>query len=281
MQVLPQRPSAGPTDPWGQQAEWEAAKPICRARECNNEVKDPVPTTDTVLGHLQQSSQLRAEPAQDAFSHAEGAAQAALSADIAPECLTPKAAEQGLLLGSAPLSPLPAPAQEVPAITLGLQDMMALLLPPALHAAGLHAPSQELLWPRNASGAVPTDSAAADVVQAGAEQQLGELPAHSLPRKAQKPRPQPRARQAEAFTAAPSSSVPAAMPGDELSPEEECFVCLDAQRCVLLAPCGHMPYCVQCAEQLCGPKGTHAVDKRQVCPVCREAVHATVYKAFY
>ena len=281
VEALPQPPSAAPADPWGQRAEWEAANSVCRARACNNEAKDLVATTDTVQGHLQQSSQLRAEPAQDAFSHAEGAAQAAPSADIAPECLTPEAAEQRLLLGSAPLSPLPEAAQEAPATTLGLQDMMALLLPPASHAAGQDAPSQELLWPRNASGAVQTDPAAADARQSGAEQQLGELPAHSLPRKSQKPRPQPRARQAEAFTAAPSSSVPAAMPGDELSPEEECFICLDAQRCVLLAPCGHMPYCVQCAEQLCGPKGTHAVDKGQVCPVCREAVHATVYKAFY
>ena len=59
------------------------------------------------------------------------------------------------------------------------------------------------------------------------------------------------------------------------------MICLAAQRCVLLALCGHMPYCIECAEQLCGPKGIHAAGKGQVCPLCQEAVASTVSKTFY
>ena len=283
MQELPRQPLAASPDPRGQQAETQAADSSCSVRACNNEAKHLVAATDNVLGRPQQPSQHCAEPAQDACSCAEGGAQAALSANRAPECVAPKRAEQGLLLRSPPLSPLQEPAQEAPAATSGLQDRLGLLLPPVLHAAGYDVPSQQLSQPRNASQTMRTGSAAAAAGhrQSGAEQQLGELPAPSLLPKLQKPRPQPRARHAGACTGPPSSCMPAAVPGDELCPEDECVVCLAAQRCVLLAPCGHMPYCSECAEQLCGPKGVHAINKGQVCPLCREAVASTVSKTCY
>ena len=107
------------------------------------------------------------------------------------------------------------------------------------------------------------------------------MPAHNLQPEWQNPRPQPRVKQAELFTSPPSSCVPAAVPEAVLCPDDKCVVCLAAQRCVLLAPCGHMPYCIECAEQLCGPKGTLAVNKGHVCPLCREAVFATVTKTFF
>ena len=281
MQELPRQPSAAPTDPTGQKTESQAANSSCSVRACDNEVKDLVAGTDVVLRHLQQPSKHSAEPTQDACSCAAGGAQAALSADMAPECLTPKRAEQGSLLRSAPLSPLPEPAQEAPAATSGLQDMMEVQLPPVLHTSGHNAPSQELPRPRNTSEALQTGSAAAGAGQSGLEQQLGKLSAHSPQPKWQKPRPQPRARQAKAHTGPASSCMPAAVPGDELSPEDECLVCMAAQRCVLLAPCGHLPYCIECAEQLCGPKGVQAINKGQLCPLCREAVLATVVKTFH
>ena len=282
LQDLPRRPLAAPTDPWGLHDEWQAANSICSARACNHEAKDLVATTDAVLGHLQQPSQPHAEPSQDVCSCAEGGTQAALAADKAPKSLTPEAAEQGLLLSSAPLSTLPQPAQEAPAASSRLQDMLDLPLLPVVHTAGHNVPTQERSWPHNAFGALRSGAASAGAGQSGPEQQLGELPTHSPPPKLRllPPRPQPRVRQAEASTGPPISCMPVAMPGDELCPEDECLVCFAAQRCVLLAPCGHMPCCVKCAEQLCGPKGTHAIDKGQLCPLCREAVLATVSKTF-
>ena len=284
VQGLPQRPSAAPFDPRGSQAESQAADLLCSVRACDNDAKDLAAKTDGMLGPLQQQqhSQQSAEPARDACSCAEGGTQAALPADRAPECITPRRAEQGLLLRSAPLSPLPEPAQEAPAATSGLQDKPGLLLPPVLHAARHDVPSQEMSPPRNASEAEQSPvSAAAGAGQPDVEQQLGELSAHSLQPMWQKPRPQPKARQAEARSGPPSSCMPAAALGEELSPEHECVVCLDARRCVMLAPCGHTPYCAECAEQLCGPNGIQAPARGQVCPLCREAVLATVYKTFY
>ena len=276
VQELPRRPLAAPTEPWGQEAEWQAANSLSGARACNNEVKDLVATADAVLGHAQQPSQQTAEPPQDACGLAEGGAQAALSVDKAHKCLTPDAAEQGLLVRLAPLSLLPQPAQEAPASTSGLQDMMDLPLPPVLRTTDHSVSSQWLSQPRYASGAVRTGSASAGAGQSGRERQLGELPAHSSHSQVA----EAQARQAESFTGPPSSCMPAAVPGDELCPEDECSVWFAARRCVLLAPCGHIPYCVECAEQLCGPKGTYAIEKGQVCPLCQEAVLATVYKTF-
>ena len=180
---------------------------------------------------------------------------------------------------SAPPSPLLDPPQEAPAATSGPQDMPGLLLPPVLHAA---APSQQPSHPSDDSGQSRTGSETAGARQSGAEQQLGEL-THSPPPKSPTPRPEPTARQAEACTSPPSSGLPAAVPaeGYALRPDDECLVCLAAQRCVLLAPCGHMPYCIECAEQLCGPKGAHAISKGQACPLCQAAVLATVTKTFY
>ena len=281
MQGLPRRSAAASADPRGQQAEGQAASSTCSVRAGDSKAKHLAAITDTVLGHPQQPSQLSAAPSQDACSRAEGGAQAALSADREPECLTPEAAAPGLLLRSAPASPLPQLAQEAPAATLGLQDMMALLMPPVLQSAGHKVPSQQLPRPSSASGQVQTGLVAAAVRQSGAEQQLEELPGPSPQPNFQKPRPQPRARQAEACSGPPSSCMPAAVPGDELCPEDECVFCLAAQRCVFLAPCGHMPYCIKCADQLCGPKGMLAIDKGQVCPLCREAVRATVSTVYH
>ena len=122
--------------------------------------------TGTALGQSKQPGWQNTEPSQDACSRAEGDAQAALSADRAPKRLMPKAAEQELPLRSAPRStPLPEPAQEASATTIGLQDMMTLLMPPELQITGHIVPSQELTRPRNAQGAVRTGSAAAGAGQ--------------------------------------------------------------------------------------------------------------------
>ena len=283
MQDLPRQPSTASANPWGRQAAIEAASAAFSVRACDEEAKH---LADTVLGNLQQPSQLSTEPAQDACSSAEGGAQAALSADRAPECITPEAAEQGLLMRSAPLSPLQLqePAQEAPAATLGMQDMLDLLLPPVLHTNGHNVPPQKLSRPRKASrAALSSAPAAAGAEQCGAEQQQGELPTSSQQPDVQKPRPKLRARRAEACTGlGPSSScMPAAAPGDEFSPEHECVICLDDRRCVMVAPCGHVPYCFECAEQLCGPGGIHAFTRGQVCPLCQAKVYATVSKTFY
>ena len=277
MQDFPRRPPAAPTDPRGQQAESQAADSTCSVRACDVAAKHLAAMTDTVLGiHPQQPSQQIAEPSQNACSCAEGGAQAAMSADRATECLTPEAAEMGLLPHSAPpSSPLPEPAQEAPAATTGQQDM---LLRPVSPAAGHTAAPQQLPRPTTASGAVHSVSAAAGAGQPGAQQQLGEPLAHSLQPDLQSPWPQPGARGAEARTGPPSSCVPAAVPGDELRPEDECLVCWDAQRCVVMAPCGHKPYCIRCAEEVCGPRGSQA--KGHICPVCRDPVDATVFKIF-
>ena len=250
-------------------------------RVCGNETKHLADITDTGPGRAQQPSQQRAEPSPDACSCAEECAQAALSAARAPRCLTPQAAEQGLLLRSATLSPLSEEAHQAPAATSGLQDMPCLLPPPAPYAAGLTVPPQQLPRPTNAFRAVPSVSAAAGVQQSGAEQQPGELPAHSLRPEVQKPGPTPKARQAVAGTGSPSSCMSAAAPRDELRPEDEYVVCLDARRCVTVAHCGHWPYCIECAERLCGPKGIHALTRGEVCSLCQEAVYATVSKTFY
>ena len=234
-------------------------------------------TTDIVLGQPQEPSRQSAEPSQDASTWAERGAQAALSADRAPECLTPEAAEQGLLMRSVPLSPLPEPPLEASAAASGLQDIMDLLLPPVLHSTSHNVPSQALSRPRTAFRAAQSPGSAA----AGAEHFGAELPASSQRPVLQKPRPKPRARRAEAGTGPPSSSMPAAAPGGELSAEHECVLCLDARRCVMVAPCGHIPYCAKCAEQLCGPDGIHALTRGQVCPLCQAKVYATVSKTFY
>ena len=140
------------------------------------------------------------------------------------------------------LSLPPELAQEAPAATLRLQDKPGMLLPPVLHGARHHVPSQELSPPRSASRAAQSSmSAAANAKQSGVEQQLRELPSHIPQPKSQKPRPQPRVRQAEACLGVPSSCMPATALGDELSPEHECVVCLDARHCVMMAPCGHTP----------------------------------------
>ena len=168
----------------------------------------------------------------------------------------PEAAEQGLLLLSAPLSSL-------------------------LEPAGRTAAPEQQLKPTQASRAVPPVFAAAGARQFGAEQQQRELPACSRQPSLQKPRPKLRARQTEACTGPPSSCMPAAVPEDEPSPENECVVCLDARRYVMVAPCGHVLYCVECAEQLCGPDGRYALTRGQVCPLCLAKVYATVSKTFY
>ena len=282
MQVLPQQPLAPPADPRGQQAEGQAASSACNVTACDGNCKHLAAMTGTALGQSQQPSQQSSEPPQDACSRTEGDAQDAESADRALKRLMPKAAEQGSLLRSAPPStPLPEPAQEAPAATMGLQDIMAMLMPPELHTTSHIVPSQQLNLPRNAHGAVRIGSVAAGAGRTGTQQQLREPLAHSPQPKLQEPRSQPRAGQAEACTGPPSSCVPAAVPGDELCPDDECVLCLAAHRCVLLAPCGHMPYCIECAEQLCGPKGAHAISTGQACPLCREAVLGTVSKTFY
>ena len=281
VQGLLQRPSAASAGPRGQKKESQAASSACSIRACNDEAKHLADMTGTVPGHIQQPSQHSAEPSQDACSSAEGRAQAALPAARAPKRPTPDAAEQGLLLRSAIRSPLPEEAQEAPAAPSGLHDVLGLLPPPASHATGLTTSAQQLPRPTNASRTVQSVFAAAGAKQSGAEQRLGELPAHSPPPMLQKPRPKPTARQAEACMGSPSSCMSAAAPGDELRPEEECVVCLDARRCVMVAPCGHWPYCVECAERLCGPKGIHALTRGEVCPICQDAVYATVSQTFY
>ena len=156
------------------------------------------------------------------------------------------------------------PAQE-PTASSGLQDMMDLLLPLVVQTVGHNVPSQKLSRPRNIcrGSAKSSASAAAGAGRFGAEQQQGELPAGSQQPDLQKPRPKPS-------TGPASSCVPAAAPREELSPEHECVVCLNARRCVMVAPCGHIPYCVECAEQLCGPDGIHALTRGQSAQSARQ-----------
>ena len=94
-----------------------------------------------------------------------------------------------------------------------------------------------------------------------------------------RPRPQAKGRAAGAHTAS-LCKQPAAASGDKLRPEDECVVCLSAPRSVMLAPCGHKPYCMECAVELCGPSGMHALATGQVCPLCRQDVRATVSRTF-
>ena len=244
---------------------------------------DSAAKTGTLQDNLQQPSQQYAEPSQGARSCAEGGALAAGSVNRVAQCPLPEAAEEGSLLCSAPVSPLPGPAQEAPPATSGLQDMLGLLLPPVPNAAGHTLAPQQLSRANHTSKAVQTGPTAAEARQPGAEQRQEELPAPTPQPHLQRPRPQPRPRQAEVRAGTPSSSVPstlAGVPGDELRPKDECLVCLAALRCIMLAPCGHMPYCLECAERLCGPKGIHARDRGHVCPLCQEPVRATVSRTF-
>ena len=154
--------------PRGQQADSQAASSACSVTACDNRGKLLTATTDAALGRPQQAGQQSAALQQRACSCAEGGARAALSADRAPECVTPEAAEQGLPLFSAPLPPLLELAQEAPAATSRLQDMPGLLLPPELQTTGHSVPSRFRF--RNASGAGQTGSAAAGAGQSGAQQ---------------------------------------------------------------------------------------------------------------
>lgn len=42
----------------------------------------------------------------------------------------------------------------------------------------------------------------------------------------------------------------------------ECAICMDAPKCVVFVPCGHMAACAACGEKM----------RRKPCPVCREKV---------
>lgn len=94
-----------------------------------------------------------------------------------------------------------------------------------------------------------------------------------------RPRPQAKGRAAGADTAL-LRQQPGAASGYKLRPEDECVVCMSAPRSVMLAPCGHKPYCMECAMELCGPNGIHATATGQACPLCRQEVRATVSRTF-
>lgn len=56
---------------------------------------------------------------------------------------------------------------------------------------------------------------------------------------------------------------------------EQCAVCLEHKRCVLMVPCGHIPLCQQCTVELLGRPAAAASHQNQ-CPVCRAAVTSVV-----
>ncbi len=55
----------------------------------------------------------------------------------------------------------------------------------------------------------------------------------------------------------------------KLEAERTCVICLDAQRCIAMLPCRHVPLCgaPACAAMLGAPP---------LCPLCREAVVDTM-----
>jgi hypothetical protein len=63
--------------------------------------------------------------------------------------------------------------------------------------------------------------------------------------------------------AAASLCNPAGAPGG--GGVGECILCMDADRRVVLRPCGHLCLCQQCADAVL------ACDRR--CPLCRQEVH--------
>ena len=185
MQGLPPRPSAASADPRGRQAESQTDSAAFSVRACNDKVNQLADMTDTVLGHRQQLSQPKTLAAAQREAHRLPCLQTEH-----PSALCQNQLIRGCFCSQRPLFTLPEPAQKAPAATLGLQDMLDLLLLPMSHATDENVPSQQLSRPENASGALRTGSAAAGAKQPGAKQQQKGLLAYSLQPDWQKPRPQ-------------------------------------------------------------------------------------------
>jgi len=67
---------------------------------------------------------------------------------------------------------------------------------------------------------------------------------------------------------AKESVVAAVNPGGREAPDRECVICLDGKATHILAPCGHMCVCAECAARL--------VDDTADCPICRARVVTVV-----
>ena len=161
-----------------------------------------------------------------------------------------------------------------------LQHMLGPLLPQALPSEAPMASMQCQLQREQGSDTKGLPPSAIHHTQSGAVGPCKEeLPWPQMVKPMPRPRPQAKGRAAEADTAS-LCKQPAAASGYKLRPEDECVVCLSARRSVMLAPCGHKPYCMECAVELCGPHGIYAMATGQVCPLCRQEVRATVSKTF-
>lgn len=79
-----------------------------------------------------------------------------------------------------------------------------------------------------------------------------------------------------------AASVAALQPNndeDTVIDAEQCTVCLEHKRCVLMVPCGHVPVCQQCTVELLGRPAAATASHQHQCPVCRAAV-TSVVRAF-
>ena len=161
-----------------------------------------------------------------------------------------------------------------------LQHMLAPLLPQALPTEAPMASRQCQLQREEGSDTKGLPPSAMHHTHSGA---VGPYREEQPCPQTQKPKPRPRPRAEGRAAEADAASLckqPAAPFECKLRPEDECVVCLSAPRSVMLAPCGHKPYCMECAVELCGPNGIHATATGQVCPLCRQEVRATVSRIF-
>ena len=106
-----------------------------------------------------------------------------------------------------------------------------------------------------------------------------EQPVESSAKPKPKPKPKPRPKSAGVPAVALEPQVDSA-DAAELSCLQECVICMDQPKSVLLAPCGHIVACLSCAEEHYGEDGCLAVERGMRCPICRKLIRATA-KAIY
>ena len=118
-------------------------------------------------------------------------------------------------------------------------------------------------------------SAPASLITGG--EQPGQQPVESSAKP--KPRPRRQPRSASGPVAAPEPPVVSADAAD-LTCQQECVICMDQPKSVLLAPCGHIVACLRCAEEHYGVDGCLAIAGNMSCPPCRQLIRATVKAIF-
>jgi len=76
----------------------------------------------------------------------------------------------------------------------------------------------------------------------------------------------------ETSSSIPSSPQHTENPAPDLAEDKLCVVCLEFSRNTLIAPCGHLCACFECAESV--------KTSKQACPMCRGPIDM-IYRVYY